>query len=326
LSGDGQLTDYPVMRLVPIDEIVERHNGGGPLADMSPGQLDALAGQVEIAGQQMEAGLMAEWGKSEVGAGPGGLFSMMAAGPPPNPDGSRDIWLSANPRDMGTMYAEMLRGAAKRKRERANEDPGGDMEEHLSDMEFVKELSRIVDCGPDSAGTVCLQADDLNYTQDEGGTVSTINSMFLEVDAERYVPRAMKIGATLEEKGESRDITIERYDSDYRNPPGCGQMYKPYHSVMRMGGMLSPEEQAQLQEAQAQLAEFEKEMASMPPSQRDMMMRMIGPQMETLKNMASTGGMEIATDIVSIICDAGLPDPNMMTLRMMGNSAGGPPR
>ena len=65
---------------------------------------------------------------------------------------------------------------------------------------------------PGNEGVVCLRADDINYTQSEGGTVSTINSMYLEVDANRYVPLAMKIGATLEEGGQSRDITIERYD------------------------------------------------------------------------------------------------------------------
>jgi hypothetical protein len=325
INGDGQTVDYPVMRLVPIDEIVERQKGGGPLATMSPEELEAVAQRVELAGQQMEGALMAEWGKSDVGAGPGGLFAMMAAGPPPREDGTREIWLSANPRDMGTMYATMLRGAAQGKRERAAEDPKSEAEEHVSDIQFMAMLAEIVDCGPGSAGSVCLQADDVNFTQVQDGVVSTINSMHLEVDADRYVPVAMKVGATIEQDGQTRDIMIERFDDDYRAPSGCGKMYRPYRSVSRIGGMLTPEEQAEMQEAQAQLAEFEQQMASMPPSQREMMERMIGPQMEAMRNMASTGDMEIETHIVSVTCNKGLPNPDMMALKMMGDSASGSP-
>ncbi len=102
-------------------------------------------------------------------------------------------------------------------------------------------------------------------------------------------------------------------------------MLKPYRSVMRIGGMLTPEQQAQIQEAQAQLAEMEQQMASMPPEQRDMMMRMAGPQLETIRSMAASGGFEIKTEILNVTCNAGLPDPNMMTRRMMGDAAGGSP-
>ena len=102
-------------------------------------------------------------------------------------------------------------------------------------------------------------------------------------------------------------------------------MYRPYRSVTRMGGMLTPEEQAQMQEARAKLAEFEQQMASMPPEQREMMMRMVGPQIEAVRNMASTGGIEIETHIVSVSCNAGLPNPDMMALKMMGDSASGNP-
>jgi hypothetical protein len=42
-------------------------------------------------------------------------------------------------------------------------------------------------------------------------------------------------------------------------------------------------------------------MASMPASQRDMMMRMMGPQLGMIRKMANGDGLEITVDIHQIL-------------------------
>lgn len=72
-----------------------------------------------------------------------------------------------------------------------------------------------------------------------------------------------------------------------------------------MNGVIDAEQQKQLQEAQQQMAEFEREMASMPAAQREMMQRMMGPKIEMMKKMAAGGGMEIVTRIIDVQVNAG---------------------
>jgi hypothetical protein len=321
LDGDGETESYPVMRNVPIDEITERQAGNEGIANMSPGDLERAADTVEQAGRMMEAGLQDELARSGMGAGPGGLFSMLMSGPPRNPDGSRDIWLSANPSDMGSMYGTMLRAAARRKAERMAENPAGDAMRQMTEMDQMKEMARIVDCGPGSAGAICLRADDVNITQEQNGVTSTIRNMQLSVDAERYVPLVMTVEATVLQDGETRDITIERIASDYRSPPGCDGMYRPFNTVMRMRGIMTPEQEQQMQEAQAQLAELEEQLRTMPEDQKQMMMQMVGPQIEMARSMAAGNGMEFASQVVSITCNQGLPDLSVFAKMMPG--AGG---
>lgn len=318
---NGETKTFYIMRNVPVDEIQERQTES-PFADASPADLRFAATQIESAMAQIEAGMMQEMAESGFGAGPGGIGAMMMQGPPPRPDGTREIWLSANPRDMGTMYSTMLNAAAEAKERRAAEDPEGDARQRVADLSNVRELTRIVPCEESAAADViCLAADDLGFTQTEDGVQFTMNRMRMRVNRNRYVPMLLTIDGTMVRDGETRDVRIEREDSDYRDVPGCGDMYEPYRSVMRMSGVLSAEEQAQLQEAQVQLAEFEQQMASMPPGQREMVMRQVGPQMEMLKSMASSGGMEIESKIRNITCNAGLPDPAMMAQTMMTGGA-----
>jgi hypothetical protein len=134
----------------------------------------------------------------------------------------------------------------------------------------------------------------------------------------------MKMEGEFSDGGEMRPITIEREDRDYRKVPGCGDMYEPFASVMRLGGAMTPEQEKQLAEAAGQLEELESQMASMPPSQREMMEKMMGPQLEMIRNMAAGGGgaMEIKTKVVELRCNTGLPDPAEMLSMVPGMPAG----
>jgi hypothetical protein len=112
------------------------------------------------------------------------------------------------------------------------------------------------------------------------------------IDTEEYVPLRMKMDGTLTVDGETKPMSIENIQTDYRTVPNSN-MYESYKQIMKMSGMLDPEQEAQMQEAAQQMAELEKQMASMPASQRQMMEKMMGPQLEMMRNMSSGGGFQV---------------------------------
>jgi hypothetical protein len=132
----------------------------------------------------------------------------------------------------------------------------------------------------------------------EGGefTLQTVN---VWIDADEYVPLRMVMDGTLDTDGTVRPVTIETIERDYREVPGSN-MYEPYQQVMRLTGEMADETKRQMEEARAQLAEFDKQLAEMPESQRQMMMNMMGEQIEMMRKMAAGDGIEIVTDVRSI--------------------------
>jgi len=63
---------------------------------------------------------------------------------------------------------------------------------------------------------------------------------------------------------------------------------------------MSDETRAQVEQARVGLAEFEQQLLEMPQSQRDMMMNMMGDQIEMMRKLAAGDGLEIITEVVSI--------------------------
>lgn len=290
-----------VMRNVPPDEIQQRHSGGNALSNASANDLRNAALQIADAGAQMEAGMMSEM--QGVGL-PGGMSGMLMNPPPGKP------WLSPNPRDMTSMYATMLNAAADEKDRRANEDLVGDAQSHAQTMQDMMSRSRITGRRDfNGVSAVEIAADNLDYVQEANGERITCDSMEMLVDDEKYVPLLFKMNCVANDGNESRPMTIEREDRDYRAIPGCGNMYEPFSSVMRIGGAMTPEQQAQMAEANVQLAELEEQLAAMPPEQRKMMESMMGGQLEMIRGMGSSGTMEIETQITELRCNTGLPNP-----------------
>ena len=141
------------------------------------------------------------------------------------------------------------------------------------------------------------------------GQSVTCNAMQTLVDVENSIPLYFKMDCMVSEGGESRQMSIEREAYDFGTGPGCGDYREPMRTVMRIGGAMTPEQEAQLKEAGAQLAELEAQLASMPASQRQMMENMMGPQLEMIRGMAAGGGMEIVQEVTELRCNTGLPDP-----------------
>lgn len=146
-----------------------------------------------------------------------------------------------------------------------------------------------------------LHASGLNNVQSTDDGEFKLQDVTLFIDTEEYVPLKTTMAGELTSNGQTRPVTIEKIDADFRTVPGSS-LYEPYRQVVKMDGMMDPAQQAEMRKAQAQMAEMEQQLASMPESQRAMMERMMGPQLETMRNMAAGGGfeMEIAVDRIAV--------------------------
>jgi hypothetical protein len=308
-----------VMRRVPMTEVQERQSSNSPFAQASPDQLKGAADVVEDAGRQMEAGLQQEFMNSGIGGLGGGLLFDKLMNPPTD-----QPWLSPSPRTMTRMYAEMLRATATEKEQRAAEDPKADTQRRIADLRQVMAGTEIAGReminGRDAIGMVTTG---LNQTQTADGQEFTLNTVALWVDAEKHVPLRLKMEGVMRANGESRPISIERDDMDYRTVPGCGEIYKPARSIMRIAGIMTPAQQAEMSAAQAKLADFDKQMAQMPESQRAMIMRQMGPQMDMMKKMSSGGGVEVESKVVNMRCNAGAPGAMEVAMATFGGGAAG---
>jgi uncharacterized membrane-anchored protein YhcB (DUF1043 family) len=135
-----------------------------------------------------------------------------------------------------------------------------------------------------------------NFAEDQEFVLQTVN---VWIDAEHYVPLRMVMDGTMDTDGTPRPVTIENIERDYREVPGSN-MYEPYQQMMRLTGEMADETKRQMEQARAQLEEFDKQLAEMPESQRQMMMNMMGEQMEMVRKMAAGDGIEIVTNVRSI--------------------------
>ena len=144
-----------------------------------------------------------------------------------------------------------------------------------------------------------LKADDVEHVQESGDQTISFEKFEVWLDTTEFVPLKMLIHGTATSPRGSRQVVIEKLDTDYRTVPGSN-LYEAYRQVMTMNGVIDPAQQKQLQEAQKQMAEMEEQLASMPEAQRQMMQSMMGPKIEMMKKMAAGGGIEIVTEILEI--------------------------
>ena len=303
-----------ILRNVPPHEMEQRQSGGSALADATPGDLRRAADEIEYQTRQMEGALEQEM----YDAGLPGFMGDMLMSPPAD-----EPWLSANPRDVGTMYGTMLRAAAEGKEEQAERD--AEALDALGDRERIASMTRWVgETTIDGRAAHHLRASDLNHRQVNDGVEFTLNTINMWVDANDYVPLRLKMEGVLREGGESRAISIERHDQDYRRVPGCGSLNRPFRTVMTVSGMMTAEQEAQMREAQLQMAEMEQQLQQLPAAQRDMIMRQMGPQMKMMKTMAAGGGMEVVSNIVELKCNVPMPSPQDMAQAMFGGGMSDP--
>lgn len=146
-----------------------------------------------------------------------------------------------------------------------------------------------------------LEMDDLNVSQTTGdGAQIDFHSAAVWIDEEYFVRRKLRMEGVMNAEGESREFFLESLDQDYRNVPGS-QLYEPYRTVLRTGGMITPEQQREMQDAMAQLEDFDRQMAEMPPDQRAMVERMMGDKIKQARSLASGGAVEFELLTTSIV-------------------------
>jgi hypothetical protein len=155
----------------------------------------------------------------------------------------------------------------------------------------------------DGRPTHHLQMNDLGLSQTgEDGAQYEFERASVWIDQEYFVRRKMRLEGQMHAEGQSLDFFMEIVDEDYRNVPNS-HLYEPYRTVMRVGGVTTPEQEREMQAALAQLEDYEQQMASMPASQRAMVERMMGDKIEQARSLASGGAVEIVMLTTSIVLD-----------------------
>lgn len=275
---------YETFVLVPPGEIARRQDQQG----MTPEALDHYARGLRMTGDALES----ETRKSGMP-----VDMIYSQGPPPG----EEPWASPRPSVMMGSMADFVEFAAEAKRQREVGEPiSNDFEKVLANAELVGSTEI------NGRNAWHVRSDNLNITDTSNGQQFTINSVDFWMDKDDCVPLKFHMkGKAVGEDGKPRDIFIEKTDSDYRSVPGT-KLFLSHRQVMRMGGVLTPAEEKQMEEARVKMAEFEKQLASMPASQRSMMESMMGSRIEQMQKMMDTGAFEMESRIVDVRVNEGV--------------------
>jgi hypothetical protein len=132
-----------------------------------------------------------------------------------------------------------------------------------------------------------------------------IRQATLYLDASNHVLRRMVMEGTATVEGRARPITMQARFEDYREVDG---LLHPFRTVMTTAGLAAPDvSAADMAEARRSLAQLERQMEGMPAAQREMMERMIRPQMKQLENLLAGEGLEFAIEVREVRVNAGPP-------------------
>ncbi|MGE0623172.1 MAG: peptidoglycan-binding domain-containing protein [Pseudomonadales bacterium] len=263
---------------------------------LSADELEAFAAGAEMTGDAMSTEI--EAGMDQAGM-PKGMLAATGSDP----------WNTMDPRVMMGGNAEFLRAAADAKRADQAYDPSDDARQAVNHMQAFADKAKVI--GTETvAGRKAwhLRAEDLNYVEKEEDGEYRIEDVSLFVDTLEYVPLSMKMNGTMTSRdGTSQVMSLTTSQTDYRKVPGSS-MYESYRQVMNMSGVLTPQQEAEMAEAQKQLAEFEKQKASMTPQQLAMMESMMGPQLKMMESMAQGKGIQFETVVDQIRVNPALMD------------------
>lgn len=312
LDGRGAI-EY--MRMMSLVEVSESHAAQQGMPILSANDYDRLASLMPGIGDTMEREMRREASGLQL---PGGIMTQLLSSPSDKP------WLSANPSDIMGMYATMFEAAADGKREVVRQQQEAEQEArtdpmaalanntHLARREIIRQREAFV-----------LVSDGFDFVQQVDGEQFTLNKMTLWVDTDDYIPLKMSFEGVAVSNGQSRQLKIEREDMEHRKPAGCGSFIQPFRTVMRIAGIMTPDEQTQMTEAQQQMIEMRAQIDSMPPEQKAMIMRRMGPQIEMMESMAAGNGVELVSQVVAMRCNAGIPTQTEYMETLPGNMLAG---
>ncbi len=114
----------------------------------------------------------------------------------------------------------------------------------------------------------------------------------LYVDTDDHLIRKMEMEGEITADGKTRPMTAVTVLSDYREVEG---MLHPFQVHITATGLAAGMSEEDAEEARKGLEEMERNLEGMDASQRAMVERMMGGQMEKLRKMLETGQFEITT-------------------------------
>ncbi|MCZ6824162.1 MAG: hypothetical protein O7E50_00570 [Gemmatimonadetes bacterium] len=114
----------------------------------------------------------------------------------------------------------------------------------------------------------------------------------LYVDTDDHLIRKMEMEGEITADGKTRPMTAVTVLSDYREVEG---MLHPFQVHITATGLSAGMSEEDAEEARKGLEEMERNLEGMDASQRAMVERMMGGQMEKLRKMLETGQFEITT-------------------------------
>ena len=296
---DGET--FGTFRLVTPDELSRRQNNG---VSLTPEEMEMYATGLEDMGEVVSA----EIDRSG--------FPMQSITPMDSYD---EPWASPDPRVMTGSMAMFMRAAAAAERDRqinGNNTDTAPSSQQLGQLIDDAELvgTETVEGRP----AFHIRADDINYSQTaDTGEQFDVNAVSIWIDQDYYVPLKVRMDGIADVEGESREMFMEMLSLDYQQ---IGPLYESMRQVMSMGGVLTPEQEAQITDAQAQLAEARAQLNQLSGAQRDMLENMLGPQMEMMENLVNTGRIEVVTQIPRIRVNTGLPNQVEMASAMFDPS------
>lgn len=156
--------------------------------------------------------------------------------------------------------------------------------------------------GEDSVGdqaALQFRAEGIDQLQSMGDQEVTMKAMNIWLSKGEYLPLKVRMEGVATIDGEARPVEIDTLNSDFRTVSGS-HLNEPFRRTVNISGMFDSADSAQVAKAQKQIAEFEKQMAGMPASQREMMEKMMGPRLESMRRMNQTGGLETEILVTSI--------------------------
>ncbi len=112
----------------------------------------------------------------------------------------------------------------------------------------------------------------------------------LYVDTDDHLIRKMELRGEITRDGQTSPMTAVTVLSDYREVEG---MLHPFQLHITATGLAAGMSEEEMEEARRGLAEMEKNLEGMDATQRAMVERMMGGQMEKLRKMLESGQFEI---------------------------------
>lgn len=161
-----------------------------------------------------------------------------------------------------------------------------------------------------------VRSDGVGKSATINGDSVTMNSVSLWLSKDDYTTLKYRLEGEARNAKGARPVTIESLQKDFRTVPGT-DLRQPFRRLASVSGLMQGTGSAQVAEARARLEEMEAQLASMPPSQRKMMEERMGPQLETMRQLARSGAIETEILIRTIT-----PNPEVDGRRVTACDAG----